>query len=93
MLHGLPTSCGGKCECSLHKQTSEAMAHEDDRPLERIYQLAIRTKLSDKTVRERQYSISGYITRRQEGFGIVVVNKNSDVVLLVWEEVPEPQDA
>lgn len=69
------------------------MAYEDDRPLECIYQLAICAKLSHKTIRERQYSISGCLARRREGFDIVVVNKNSDVVSLVWEQVTEPQDA
>lgn len=69
------------------------MAHEDDRPLECIYQLAIRAELSHKAVRERQYSISGCLARRREDIGIVVVNKNSDVVSLMWEQVSEPQDA
>ena len=69
------------------------MAHEDDRPLERIYQLAIRTKLSHKAVCKRQYSISGCLARRGESFGVVVVNKDSDVVSLMREQVAEPQDA
>jgi len=68
------------------------MANEDDRPLECIYELAIRTKLSDETVREWQYSICGPFARRREDFGIVVVGKDSDVVSLVREQVPEPQN-
>lgn len=66
------------------------MANEDDRPLERIQELAIRTKLSDETVRVWQDSISGPFARRREDFRIVVVGKDSDVVSLVREQVPEP---
>ena len=93
MLHCLRTSRGGERECSLHKQASEAVAHENDRSLECICELAIRAKLSHETIRKWQYSISGPIARRREGFGIIVVDKHSDVVSLVWEQVSEPQDA
>jgi len=68
------------------------MANEDDRPLECICELAIRTELSDEAVREWQYSISGPFARIGEDFGIVVVGKDSDVVSLVREQVPEPQN-
>jgi len=69
------------------------MAHKNNRTLKCIRELAICAELSHETICEWQYSIGGPIIGGREGFGIVMVGKNSDVVSLVWEQVSEPKDA
>ena len=66
------------------------MANEDDRPLECVHQLPICAKLGDQAIREGQYPISGCLARVGEGFDVVMVKKNPDVMSLVWEQVSQP---
>ena len=91
MLHSLRSSCRGECEGSLNEQTSDAVTYKKYRSFLCVCQLAIGAKLSDKAVRQWQYSIGGTLARRREGLDIITVDQYADVVLFMGKQVPEPK--